>query len=122
MSSMPGGVGNQKQRRSRKLSSVFEAVHGRLECIGDHFWEYMAAYPASYHHRKRTSTGHFIGHMPSKMFSGDNAEPAGFKAPDRMIFQKMNKFEGPEVYDPGMWSLYFTLDTVTKIEAGVPGD
>ena len=79
----------------------------------------MAAYLAPYHYGKRTATGHFIGHMRSKMFSGDNAERAGFTAPERMIFQKMNDFEGPEVYNPGMWSLYFTLATLTKIEGAV---
>ena len=121
MSSMPGGINNRKQSRSKKLSSLFEAVRGRIECIGDHFWEYMAAYLAPYHYRKRTSTGHFIGHMPSKMFSGDNAERAGLTAPERVIFEKMNDFERPEVYGPGMWSLYFTLATLRKIEGGVPG-
>ena len=121
MGSMPGGVNNRKQRRSKKLSLLFEAVRGRIECIGDHFWEYMQAYLAPYHYRKRTPSGHFIGHMPSKMLSGDNAEKSGFTAPERMIFQKMNDFEGPEVYDPGMWSLYCTVATLRKIEGGLPG-
>ena len=121
MSSMPGGVNNRKQRRSKKLSSLFEAVRRRIECIGDHFWEYMQAYPAPYHYRKRTPSGHFIGHMPGKMLSGDNTEKSGFTAPGRMIFEKLNDFEGPEVYNPGMWSLYFTVATLQKNGGGLPG-
>ena len=38
MSSMPSGVNNPKQRRSKKPSSLFEAVRGRIKCVGDHFW------------------------------------------------------------------------------------
>ena len=37
------------------------------------------------------------------MLSGDSAKKSDFTAPESIIFQKMNDFEGPQVYDPGMW-------------------
>ena len=115
---MPHGPNARWQRRNKKWSDLLDQVQARAASVGTTFWDYLPAYVAPYHYRQRTPEGHFVGCMPSHLYCLDSAQTAGFTSPERMVYEKMLGLEGPEAYDPAMWSFFFSLLTVRKLELG----